>query len=148
MGKSHAVLYNRARKIIIRILNNGPVECNTVFYECLFAGIGHDIVYSVFRRLKIVKTNDEYGNVMWELPAPQHQLVKAIPIPKPCCVPKRELAKNIILEMLSTGSHLATDIIERCKTIDISMGTVKLAKKELKIKSVRRHDGCWWWTFP
>jgi energy-coupling factor transporter ATP-binding protein EcfA2 len=59
---------------------------------------------------------------------------------------KREIAKDIILKMLTDGAKPCVEIYKECKAAGIlSERTVDEAKKELGVKSVRRATG-WEWV--
>ena len=61
---------------------------------------------------------------------------------------QREKAKRIIVKLLGRGAKLATEVMEECGMEEISQGTIKAAKKDLKIKSVKQADGTWMWILP
>ncbi len=58
---------------------------------------------------------------------------------------KRELATNVILGLLSGGPISSLSVQQACAEAGISERTVKRAKKDLGIRSVRRPDG-WYWA--
>jgi len=61
---------------------------------------------------------------------------------------QREKAKKIIIRVLSKGAVLANEVLGECDAEEISKGTIKAAKKDLKIKSIKRADGKWLWMLP
>jgi hypothetical protein len=58
---------------------------------------------------------------------------------------KRELAANVILGLLSDGMMSSVLIQHACAEAGISERTVKRAKKDLGIRSIRKPDG-WYWS--
>jgi hypothetical protein len=58
---------------------------------------------------------------------------------------KRELAANVILGLLSSGEMPSITIQDACAEAGISESTIKRAKKDLGIRSVRKADG-WYWA--
>jgi RecA/RadA recombinase len=58
---------------------------------------------------------------------------------------KRELASNVILSLLSNGPMLGTAVQKACAEADLSESTVNRAKKDLRVRSIRKADG-WYWT--
>lgn len=61
---------------------------------------------------------------------------------------QREKAKKMIIQLLKTGPQLASEVMEKVVEQDISPGTVKAAKKSLKVKSVKQKGGEWLWILP
>jgi hypothetical protein len=57
---------------------------------------------------------------------------------------KRELAADIIINMLSSEPKRCTDIFSACELAGIKSRTVETAKKDLGVRSVRKPDG-WYW---
>jgi hypothetical protein len=58
---------------------------------------------------------------------------------------KRDLASNLILSLLSIGAMSSTAIQKACADVGLSESTVNRAKKDLKIRSIRKNDG-WYWA--
>jgi energy-coupling factor transporter ATP-binding protein EcfA2 len=58
---------------------------------------------------------------------------------------KRELATNVILGLLSEGAMPSATIQDACAEVGISESTIKRAKKDLGIRSVRKND-VWHWS--
>lgn len=61
---------------------------------------------------------------------------------------QREKAKKLIIEKLKKGPQPAADITEYLIQHDIGLRTVKTAKKELGIKSIKMPNGKWMWIPP
>jgi len=60
---------------------------------------------------------------------------------------QRERAKKMIVDILRKGPKLAGEVMEEITQEDISEGTVKAAKKDLKVKSIKS-KGQWIWMLP
>jgi len=60
----------------------------------------------------------------------------------------KEKAKILIVKMLRNGPQPASKVMEELLQNDIGERTVKTAKRELKVKSVRQKDGTWIWMPP
>lgn len=58
---------------------------------------------------------------------------------------KGSKATILLLEMLSTGERLATEIIEECARQGIAERTINKAKSKLGVKSVKKKEG-WYWS--
>jgi hypothetical protein len=58
---------------------------------------------------------------------------------------KREIAKDIILQMVTDALVPCADVYAACLAEGVGERTVDTAKKELGVKSVRKADG-WYWT--
>jgi len=60
---------------------------------------------------------------------------------------KREMAADIIINMLSDGIKRCSEIYNACEKAGIKTRTVETAKKDLGVISVRKSDG-WFWKLP
>ena len=60
----------------------------------------------------------------------------------------REKAKKLIVAILKKGPKSASKIMEELLQNDIGERTIKTAKKELGVKSVKKSDGTWVWIPP
>ncbi len=58
---------------------------------------------------------------------------------------KRDLAADLILNMLSDGDKRAAEVFDACKERGIQSRTVESAKKDLGVRSRRDRDG-WYWS--
>jgi putative DNA primase/helicase len=64
---------------------------------------------------------------------------------------ERAKAQRFLRELLADGPHRATEVYELGENADISVRTLKRAKKELEVKSERRTTDDkteWWWVMP
>ncbi len=61
---------------------------------------------------------------------------------------QREKAKKMMIGLLKSGPKTAEEITEAVGGEDISVGTIKAAKKDLKIKSIKQSGGKWLWMLP
>jgi hypothetical protein len=60
----------------------------------------------------------------------------------------RDRAKTLLRDLLAGGPIAQTDIEEMAKAEDISLRTLKRAKKELRIRSTKQSEGKWMWELP
>jgi hypothetical protein len=56
----------------------------------------------------------------------------------------RELAKEMIVQMLAEGAKLSREVQDACRAAGVGRRTVNTAKSELKVKSVRKAKE-WYW---
>lgn len=61
---------------------------------------------------------------------------------------QREKAKKMLIKILYKGPMSAADVMEKLGSEEISENTIRAAKKELKIKSVKQFNGEWQWILP
>jgi len=61
---------------------------------------------------------------------------------------QREKAKKMLIQLLKGGPKSANEVIEEIGSKDISLGTIKSAKKDLKVKSIKQPNGQWVWILP
>jgi hypothetical protein len=58
---------------------------------------------------------------------------------------KRELAKEIMIQMLTDGAKLGKTVHDACKAAGVGDRTIDTAKSELKVKSTKTSAG-WYWS--
>ena len=60
----------------------------------------------------------------------------------------RERAKTLLRDLLAGGPIAQKEIEEMAKAEDIGARTLRTAKKELRVRSIKQPDGKWVWELP
>lgn len=57
---------------------------------------------------------------------------------------KREIANDMLINMLTDTEKRSTEVLDACRDVGISERTVNAAKRDLGVRSIRKQDG-WYW---
>lgn len=76
--------------------------------------------------------------------------IECKPLEEPVSIKQLDQAKEFLLDALSSGSILASEVANRAKQKNIAKRTLDTAKKELKVMTKKRNEsnGAWVWSLP